>query len=84
MEAYLGLFVAAFLGFPSIGLVKARVVDCGEGTGLRIGSAVLPFPPAASRRLPGRGRLIMRRGAGALRRAAAVERFPAEVALGGL
>ena len=54
------LFVASFLGFPSMGLVKARVVDRNDSLGLEIGTTFIPFPQRSHLRLPGLDALVGR------------------------
>ena len=54
------LFVASFLGFPSMGLVKARVDDRNDSLGLEIGTTFIPFPQRSHLRLPGLDALVGR------------------------
>jgi len=54
------IFVAQFVGTPSMNVVEATVVDAGGTIALRVGSHDVALDPQAIRRVPSIGRLVGR------------------------
>jgi multiple sugar transport system ATP-binding protein len=59
-DAPANIFVAQFVGTPSMNVVEATVIDADGTVALRIGSHDVPLDPQALRRVPSVARLIGR------------------------